>query len=201
MNNKIEKKMNAIVSFLNKEHYNLSNKNKDGRVNSIKNEGEILDILDKKFDIVIPESRDWADFYVEDTPVNIKITTTETADNTSSKKGIYYSLTGKTYCGSQDWDTYLKKLSQNIKDTDKDYYFLIVNKNNLDGAFFNGLKGLKSIVPNGNNLPFQVKWKENSVYIKQPFLQSKKIILGALEQSLKKRADAYSSFKKYFPNN
>lgn len=199
MNNDKET-LEEIVDFLINHDFSLSNKNNDGRVNSILNEEEILDIISKKFDINIPESRNWADFYINDTPINIKITTIRTADNASSKKGVYYALTGKIYNGNGGWDNYLKELSKNIKNTDDDYYFLVINKEDGNDVFFNSLKGLQIITPNGNNLPFQIQWNRNKEYKIQDFEYIKNKILSALGKGLKNRANAFISFKKYFPN-
>ncbi len=198
--NKDKETLKSIVSFLINYDFLLSNNNEDGRVNSIINEEEVLNIISKKFDINIPESRNWADFYINNTPVNIKITTTRTADNASSKKGVYYALTGKIYNGNGGWDNYLKELSKNIKDTDNDYYFLVINKENGNDVFFNSLKGLKIITPNGNNLPFQIQWNKNKEYTEQDFEDIKNKILNTLGKGLKSRANAFISFKKYFPN-
>ena len=116
-----------ICKHLQKASVKLSNKQDDGRINSILNESEVLKLIEQKFEIGIHKTRDWADFYIDDTPVNIKITTTKTADNASSKKGLYYALTGEIYTGNGQWDNYLKSLKDNIKDTEKDYYFLVIN--------------------------------------------------------------------------
>jgi hypothetical protein len=154
--------------------------------------------LKKKFNIDIPVSRDWADFYIDTMPVNIKITTTNTADNASSKKGVYFALTGQIYSGNGQWENYLKQLQQNIQDTNKDYYFLIINKDNTNDIFINSLKQVSTLQPNGNNLPFQIKWCDNKIMIYKSFDEAKKLLLETLGKSIKLRADAYISFQKYF---
>lgn len=195
----IEQVLNNIVQYLTCQNINFSNNYEDGRVNSIANESEVLKIIEKNFEINIPTSRSWADFFICDTiPVNIKITTTKTADNMSSKKGIYYALTGQIYPGNDSWENYLRLLRDNIKETDKDYYFLVCNKDSPTKIFFNSLKSLQSLTPNGNNLPFQIKWSQNENRINRNFEDAKKLILTTLGVSITKRADAYISFKKYF---
>jgi len=119
--------LSEIVSYLTDYNFELSSINNDGRVNSILNEDEVLKIISKKFDIVIPSSRNWADFYVNDIPVNIKITTTTTNDNASSKKGIYFALTGQVYVGSESWESYLKRLSQDIRPLRKSFFYVKIN--------------------------------------------------------------------------
>ena len=190
--------LDNICNYLKKQNINLSSQQNDGRVNSILNEDEILKIIEQKFEIDIPSARDWADFYIDKIPVNIKITTTNTADNASSKKGLYYALTGQIYQGNNQWEDYLKQLKQNIKDTDKDYYFLVINKNNTKDIFINSLKQISTLQPNGNNLPFQIKWCDNKTMNPKSFEKVKNLLLGTLGQSIKLRADAFISFQKYF---
>ena len=154
--NMAQKELAEICNYLKNIDFSLSLPQKDGRINSILNEDEILRLIENKFDIDIPVARDWADFYINAIPVNIKITTTNTADNASSKKGLYYALTGQVYSGSGQWEDYLKQLKHNIKDTNKDYFFLIVNKNNTGDVFINSLKQISTLQPNGNNLPLGI---------------------------------------------
>jgi hypothetical protein len=195
---KTQNTLDNICDYLKKQNINLSSQQKDGRINSILNEDEILKIIEQKFNIDIPSVRDWADFYIDKIPVNIKITTTNTADNASSKKGLYYALTGQIYQGNNQWENYLKQLKQNIKDTDKDYYFLIINKNDTNDIFINSLKQISTLQPNGNNLPFQIKWCDNKAMKPKSFKEVKSLLVGTLGKSIKLRADAYISFKKYF---
>jgi hypothetical protein len=43
----------------------------------------------------------------------------------------------------------------------KDYYFIVINKNNIKDIILNSLKGLSILSPNINNLPFQICWNKN----------------------------------------
>ena len=192
--------MAQICSYLKQTSFNLSSDNTDGRIDSIKNEYEVLQRIEKSpnFNIKIPSSRSWADFFIDGIPVNIKITTTKTADNAGSKEGIYYTLTGLAYQGSNDWEHYLHLLKDNIKKTDKDYYFLVINKTDLNDIFFNSLRYINTLVPNGNNLPFQIKWADNRDLIRRDFNNSKWLLLNTLGKSLQLRSKAYDSFKQYF---
>lgn len=190
-------KLVDIQNYLKNIQFSLSKNQDGGRINSILNESEILKIIENKFNINIPQSRNWADFYINNIPVNIKITTT-TADNASSKKGLYYALTGEVYTGSDNWNIYLKSLKENIKNTDKDYYFLIINKNNTNDIFINSLKKLSKLQANGNNLPFQIKWYDNKISQNNTWQESKNMLIGTLGKSLKLRANAFNYFQKYF---
>ena len=122
--------------------------------------------------------------------------------NLNCKLGIYYALTGKIppFHNEVSWEIYFEKLKEDLKANDRDYYFLIINKNNPSDVFATSLKCLKNIVPNGNNLPFQAKWEDNRQMVKRDFEEAKEFLLGTFEQSLKLRADTYLHFKQYFPN-
>jgi len=87
--------LEEIVKYLKDSNLDLSKTQKDGRTDSLLNEDEVLKIIENKFKVEIPNAREWANFYVNNIPVNIKITTTKTADNANSKNGLFYALTGK----------------------------------------------------------------------------------------------------------
>ncbi|WP_334090175.1 restriction endonuclease [Helicobacter typhlonius] len=193
-----------IVDFLKRSPVALSKQSRDGRINSAFNEDEIFKCLETNFAINRPNMRDWVDFSFEENnifyPVNIKVSTTKTTDNLNCKLGIYYALTGKIppFGNGVSWDCYFKSLKENIQQNSKDYYFLIINKDNSSDVFATSLKNLESILPNGNNLPFQAKWNNNRKLINRDFESAKAFLLGTFEESLKLRADAYLHFKKYF---
>lgn len=193
-----------IVTFLQKKNLYLNRQSRDGRINSAFNEDEIFNLLDFHFAINRPSMRDWMDFSFEENnifyPVNIKVSTTKTTDNLNCKLGIYYALTGKIppFGNGVSWEIYFKTLKENLATNDRDYYFLIINKDNPSDVFATSLKCLESILPNGNNLPFQAKWDNNRHIIQRDFTEVKAFLLGAFEQSLKLRADAYLHFRTYF---
>tara|TARA_B100001123_G_scaffold447774_1_gene606377 strand:+ start:1126 stop:1869 length:744 start_codon:yes stop_codon:yes gene_type:complete len=151
----------------------------DGRTNSCFDEDNIIDILIKKFPdrIKKPDIRMWYDILVKDykygwLPVNIKTTTTQTSDNTGNLAMCVYSYTDevldldKKYQNGSMSKILIKKLSEkkiNYK-SKKDYYFLVVNKNNTNEVILNSCKGLSQLTPNSNNLPFQVNWSKNKDY-------------------------------------
>lgn len=128
--------LNEIVEFLRAQNLTLSRASRDGRINSAFNEDEIFALLEANFDINRPNMRDWVDFSFEDNahfyPVNIKVSTTHTTDNLNCKLGIYYALTGEIppFSNGVDWETYFRTLHENLKPNPKDYYFLVVNKEN-----------------------------------------------------------------------
>lgn len=171
----------------------------------IENSDEIQKLLsDNNLILFIPEEREWFDFCIYESgyeifiPINIKISTLKTADSVSSKKGLYYACTGVLpYNSSYDfddledsfktnkWTEFYKKLKRDIdKHTGRDYYFLIVNKNNSEDVFFTSLKTLKDITPNGSNLPFLCKWDSNRERVFRDHKESRKFLLHKFYDSL-----------------
>ncbi|WP_139545085.1 restriction endonuclease [Helicobacter pylori] len=192
----IPTQLNEIAEFLKTNPYNLSQPLQDGRLNSSINEEEILNIIKDYFPIQLPKAREWWDFSFEENdifyPVNIKTTTTKTADNLNGKLGIYYALCGllPEFNNEIAWEKYFQKLHKDLgTNTNRDYYFLIINKNDPKDIFINSLKGIQTLQP--NNLPFQCKWDNNREIVQRDFDGSKNFILSALAKSVTLRANIY----------
>ncbi|GAA8373895.1 hypothetical protein HpDR4_23720 [Helicobacter pylori] len=184
----IPTQLNEIAEFLKTNPYHLSQPLQDGRLNSFVNEEEILNTIKDYFPIQLPRAREWWDFSFEENkifyPINIKTTTTKTADNLNCKLGIYYALCGLVpeFNNEIAWEKYFHKLHKDLgKNTNRDYYFLIINKNDPKDIF----------QPNGNNLPFQCKWDNNREIVQRNFTESKNFILSALAESVKLRSNIY----------
>ncbi len=97
------------------------------------------------------------------------------------------------------WEKYFQKLHKDLgKNTDRDYYFLIINKNDPKDIFINSLKGVQTLQP--NNLPFQCKWDNNREIIQRDFDGSKNSILSALAKSVELRSsiDLKEFFGEFF---
>ena len=161
-----------IKNYLLLQKLLLSNKHEDGRINSSIDENIIIDIIIKKFgdrikryDILI------FDYIYGWLPVNIKTTTTLTNDNTGNLSMCVYSYTNeilniynkKSYENSKMSDILFNKIKNKEynKNNKKDYYFIVINKNNYNDIIINSLKGLSILSPNINNLPFQICWNKN----------------------------------------
>ncbi|MDR2151632.1 MAG: restriction endonuclease [Helicobacteraceae bacterium] len=195
-----------ISEFVAAQKIKLSAQVEDGRINASINESEVINVIKERFDIDIPRSRNWFDFSIENSsefyPINIKITDTTHADNLSCKLGIYYALAGRfpDFPNEIGWLSYFEKLSESIKDNcEQDYYFLVINKQDTADVFVNSLKGLSSLHPNGNNLPFQCRWDRNRNHTPRSFNEAKDFILSNLAASVKLRSKIYLNFKKCFP--
>ncbi|PAF43423.1 restriction endonuclease [Helicobacter sp. 11S03491-1] len=195
-----------IANYLKKSPFKLSQKSADGRINSAINEDELLFFIKKQFpNILCPKKREPKDFSFEENekyiPVNIKITNTNTTDNLNCKVGIYYALSGKipTFDNQIDWKKYLEILQKNISENDKDYYFLVINKNNFNDIYPVSLKCIHKIIPNGNNLPFQARWDQNKIPLHRTFEEAKNYLLSTMGKSFKLRSRVYCQFIEYFP--
>lgn len=202
----IPPEITAICDYLSKHRVRLSSPFADGRVNATINEDELLNCLEQNFDIIRPRARAWYDFAIQCKngfyPINIKVTDTQHADNLNCKLGIYYALTGlqPAFPNEIDWLTFFEKLHDDFgQNKEQDYYFLIVNKRESSDVFCNTLKGLQTIQPNGNNLPFQCRWSVNRQIKNRNFDDSAKFILSTFGDSIKLRADIYFNFKRLFP--
>jgi hypothetical protein len=80
------------------------------------------------------------------------------------------------------------------KNNKKDYYFLVLNKTNPKDIIINSLKGLNLLIPNINNLPFQVCWNKNRLFKYENSNIKIKLFIECLQKSK-------LSWKEIFINN
>jgi hypothetical protein len=170
-----------IQKYLQNTNFIFSNENNDGRINSCSDEDKIIQLLSHKFPnkLKIPKIRMWYDILIYDNfygwiPVNIKTTTTLTCDNTGNLAMCVYAYTNqklnlhneKTYENGPMSKILIEKLRKKEynKEPKKDYYFIVLNKNNNKDIIINSVKGLTTLTPNSNNLPFQICWNKNRVF-------------------------------------
>ena len=168
--------MYKIQNYLKLEKFKFSNANEDGRINSCNDEDEVIKLLINKFGNLIkkPKIRMWYDIMVFDVifgwlPVNIKTTTTLTNDNTGNLAMCVYSYTNenldlnKSYENGKMSNILINKFKNKEYNyiSKKDYYFIVLNKQNSNDIIINSLKGLSVLTPNINNLPFQICWNKN----------------------------------------
>lgn len=191
-----------IQRTLKKSELKCSTNERDGRINSCTDENTIIKILKNKYGndrIYKAPSRFWYDVLVKDykygwLPVNIKSSKiTTAADNVGNLAMCLYAYTEnkmvlrKSYHNNKVY----KQLISNIKNKNyskhkkKDYYFIVVNKNNPKDVIINSLKGLTNITGNLNNLPFQVRWRSNRNFVAQPVKQSIVLFIKAIQEPKK----------------
>ncbi len=180
----------------------LSKDHADGRINSALNEDQILAEIKKHFTIEEPAAREWYDFIAiegdERYPVNIKVSTLETADNVQCKLGIYYAATGvwPTFSNGISWNKFFEAVAAGINTrTDRDYYFVVVGKSDPSDIILTSLKQIGTLVANGNNLPFQCHWGNNRKLKVRTHSDAIKFILGTLKQSCDLRANIKQEFE------
>lgn len=191
--------MYIIKKYLKLQEIKLSNDNNDGRINSCIDEDKIIKLLIKKFKnkIIIPKIRMWYDILVYDylygwIPVNIKTTTMMTNDNTGNLAMCVYAYTdekldihrNKTYeNGIMSTILYDKLKNKNYnKNNKKDYYFIVINKNNTNDIIINSIKGLIILTPNINNLPFQICWNKNRKFTYENINIKIKLFINCLQK-------------------
>lgn len=187
----------SIKNCLENQTIKFCNNNEDGRVNSCMDEEEIIKILVKYFTnrIYKPKARMWYDILVYDyyygwIPVNIKSTTTLTSDNTGNFAMCVQAYTNETldlykyYQNGPMSKILFNKLEKKEYNTKlkKDYYFIVVNKNNNKDVIINSVKGLNNLTPNIHNLPFQVLWNKNRIYSYRNIEVCVKLFVNALQK-------------------
>lgn len=187
-----------IQQVLSENTIDICKTNEDGRVNSCTDEDEVIKVLLKEFGekrIYKPRARMWYDILVYDynykwLPVNIKSTTTLTSDNTGNLAMCVYAYTDeeldlyKCYQNGKMSEILIEKLNKeeyNLKDK-KDYYFVVVNKNNKNDIIINSVKGLTELTPNINNLPFQVLWSKNKKFVYKNIKTNIKLLINSLQK-------------------
>ena len=187
----------TIKCILQKRTISLCETRDDGRVNSCIDEYEIIRILLEELPnrIYRPKARMWYDILIYDyqygwLPVNIKTTTTLTSDNTGNLAMCVYSYTDvpldlyKTYQNGRMSKILIEKLIKKDYNYNnkKDYYFVVVNKENCKDIIVNSVKGLTELTPNINNLPFQVCWNKNRIFKYKHITKSIEILLNTLQK-------------------
>lgn len=183
-----------VQKYLNNNNIIFSDISDDGRINSSIDELKIISILEKQFHNKIkkPQKRMWYDILLLDKifgwiPVNIKITTMKTSDNVSNLAPCVYAYTDeplnleKTYNnGEMSNIIYYKLKHKKYNFSKKDYYFLVINKENKE-VVINSVKGLNKLTPNINNLPFQVRWNDNKNYQYKSINEQIKLFIQAIQ--------------------
>ena len=206
-----------IRDYLNKlTDLNLPTGSGDSRRDSANAEGEIISRIQNNpslprivsANIEETHNRAWYDFSTKHKGkgiyVDIKITDMEkgSADNTNCTSAIYYVLTGKHPPSSNV--KIISRLANDLEENDEDFYFLVLDKHtrakesNLKRANLFSLRTLKVVYPNGNNLPFQCKWKENLEPVDRTYAEAKNFLLNKYGESVRKRADMYFEFERKF---
>lgn len=169
-------------------------------------EDEIIKILLEEIPERInkPTIRMWYDILIYDyiygwLPVNIKSTTTLTSDNTGNLAMCVYAYTNEQldlkqcYQNGKMSEIFIQKLynKEYNYNNKKDYYFVVVNKNNINDIIVNSVKGLTEITPNVNNLLFQVCWNKNRNFKYKHINDNIKLFINASQKPKKSWKETY----------
>jgi hypothetical protein len=193
--------MYKIQKYLKSQAIQFSTQNKDGRINSCIDEDEVIKLLIEKFGEKIKKPKNirmWYDILAFDymygwIPINIKITTAITNDNTGNLAMCVYAYTDEildihrdtSYENGKMSDLLFNKLKNKNYNTNnkKDYYFIVLNKTDASDIIVNSVKGLTILTPNINNLPFQVCWDKNRAFKYENIYKKIKLFIDCLQKS------------------
>lgn len=122
-------------------------------------------------------------------PVNIKLTSVNSKgvsgnDNVSSKEGLIWTFTNEEPSNNRSWPSLREALNNPVITSNRDYYFLIVDKNNLQDIWFTSFKQINSVKVNANNLPFQTVWTENRILSEKGEFDVFKLLFSTFQKGL-----------------
>lgn len=150
-----------------------------------------------------PKDRNWCDWVLGDIPVNIKISTGESADNAGNKLCVYVACTGLIPSNELvKYRTFFSALKKGIKNPspnidDVDYVFLVFNKK-TNNVHWIGTRQLSSLTPNGKNHPFQIDWSKNIDPVSRSIEEARNFLLSNFHQSLKLASEHLVEFENCF---
>lgn len=169
-----------------------SDRHDDGRVNSIDDEDSIIDELQARYGsaVVKPRKREWYDVELFGYKVNIKSSSMAGADNCSANMALLYCFTDAKL--KSGWKHFYQAF-ENVVDNQRNYYFIVLDKN-TGNVYLRSLLSLAKLTPNGNNLPFQIVWKDNLVPVERTFEEAYRFLIDAFKESVKRRLEVHSEY-------
>ncbi len=212
--------LNEIRDYLINCKLVLSSGSGDGRSDSANSEKIIISALqnvkNKSWSVLTPNTknnRHWYDFICYDKDNNsyycdIKISNLSGNDNMNAKKAIYWLLTGdeNTHQVSDRNAVFFKTMKENENlSQERDFYYLVVNKNNVGDIFFVSLKNIceEGVNVSHNNPPIQSKWDKCRKIESRNMQQAKDFLLKKWAECIKKNIANLESgmpihYQKYF---
>ena len=169
-----------------------SRRHEDGRVNSIDDEDSIIDELVIKYGDAVekPAARTWYDLTLFGYKVNIKSSSMAGADNCSANMALLYCFTDSQL--KSGWKHFYQSF-ENITDTGRNYYFIVLDKN-TGNVYLQSLLTLARLTSNGNNLPFQIVWKDNLEPFQRTFEDAYRFLIDAFKESVRKRLEVHQGY-------
>lgn len=179
----------------------ISENHEDGRVNSITDEDTVIDLLIAKYgeeNVKKPSARCWWDVKLFGYFLNIKSSDFNkgASDNFSSKAAILYALTNlpEEKVNTTSWKKFQDALKNHSgEENDRDYYIIVVDKSTRK-VYLQSLKSLQKLTPNGNNLPFQIKWADNTQLVQRDYGQAYEFLVGCYKESVRRKINAHDGF-------
>lgn len=170
MNNKAPDILNEVVEALKTANLTAVKDDDEGRVNSKKDEANVIDWLKLQ-----PQFKDriksvglrgfgdavFIDDFGVDHYVNIK-TSKGSYDNAFSKLGFLWAFTDLPFEKMPyriNIKTWISRLIENKKETERDYWFLSLNKDNMNQVMVRGVKQIQNWHCNPTN-NLQIIWKK-----------------------------------------
>jgi hypothetical protein len=199
--NTIEGFLTDVCDFLKQQKFVLSSSSDDGRVNSSLDEDIILDLMIDRYGDLIEKmpTRSWCDFkhVPSNEPINFKSTAMKGPDNACNYLALLHALTDIKFKDSRkphstkDKKEFLTWMRDNSLQTDynngRDYWFLVINKEDPSIVLFNSIKALEEAKSNPSNPPFQINWAKNKNRISRTFAQSMSFIKKTVFETLEKQ--------------
>jgi len=189
------------VSFLSGK-VTVCENHEDGRVNSITDEATVISLLKEEFGDAVeePAAREWWDVKLFGHPVQIKSSSYSkgASDNFSSKAAVLWALSTlseEEVAQVRGWGAFQRALmSRATGENNRDYFIITVNKDDST-AHLTSLRSLQRLTPNGNNLPFQVQWKNNTEPVQRTWQEAYDFIVGAYKASVQKKVSVHQGWE------
>lgn len=157
--------------------------------------------------IEIQKSRSFCDVVVNGICINLKLTEGKSADNSASKKGIFYSMTGlETYPATSTWDYFYKQLRQakqngQFKQTrykPTEYHYLVIHKGSPGRVLLKAIFDIHTYRSNPSN-DLQIQWNHefaHADHVTKETLYGEKVVslLKTLQKSVKDKIATIEQF-------
>lgn len=210
MSNLIPVVLQEAADLLSESSFELPRGSGDSRRDSGAGETTVIQILqnEQRWNVTSenigkPTNRAPYDMTFENLLVDIKISGMSGQDNTNAKKAVYYLLTGedgKTNPIPNHNKPFWKSLKEreNPNET-RDFYYLVVNKNDTSDVFVVSLKHIAKVMPSANNQPFQAKWDDCRVPKHRTWEEAKNYLLGQWAESIMRLQKTLKAMPSYYP--
>ena len=211
----IPNKLLKVEEFLRRNPVILPKGSGDSRRDSGEAENKILSILQNQQsnwgtkihapNIGKTHNRSWYDVRIGQYYCDIKVSALKSADNTNAKNAVFYFLTGRDPIVNKvnmAEKEFFKEMKQNESPhSRRDYFYIVINKNNPSDVFMVSLKGIRELQVSANNLPFQCHWSKNRKTQKRDWKEAKDFLLSCWAQGIRKKMEnVKKGMPKYYPS-